>query len=176
MNEIFSKKEVNVLDFGAKPHTEFKLDETTYLKNAHDLAEEVVLAKNNTKAIYSAICEVSKSGGGKVIVPAQKGDVFYTSAIHLEDNVNLVIEEGATLKFTSDTSLYQGDFMKEIYGGGVDEDGLTLTRFESVELMNYSPFIYAYGKKNIAISGKGTLDGSATKGDGKNAESYVWHN
>ena len=36
-----------------------------------------------------------------------------------------------------------------------------LTRFEGVELMNYSPLIYAYNKQNIAVTGKGTLDGQA---------------
>jgi polygalacturonase len=31
-----------------------------------------------------------------------------------------------------------------------------------MELMNYSPLIYAYGEKNIAITGGGTLDGQAS--------------
>ena len=35
------------------------------------------------------------------------------------------------------------------------------TRWEGVELMNYSPFIYAYEAENIAITGPGTLDGQA---------------
>ena len=65
--------------------------------------------------------------------------------------------------------------MKEIYGDDVDDKGLTLTRFESVELMNYSPFIYAYGKKNIALTGEGTLDGQATTGDGKDPSTMIWH-
>lgn len=34
-----------------------------------------------------------------------------------------------------------------------------LTRWEGVELYNYSPLIYAYNEKNIAITGEGTLDG-----------------
>ena len=33
------------------------------------------------------------------------------------------------------------------------------TRFEGVEMMNYSPLIYALGQDNIAITGEGTLDG-----------------
>src|SRR4029079_13970922 len=35
------------------------------------------------------------------------------------------------------------------------------TRFEGTELMNYSPFIYAYEEQDIAITGAGTLDGQA---------------
>ncbi|HKE88231.1 MAG TPA: glycoside hydrolase family 28 protein, partial [Vicinamibacterales bacterium] len=39
---------------------------------------------------------------------------------------------------------------------------LVLTRWEGVELMNYSPFIYAFEATNIAITGPGTLDGQAS--------------
>jgi hypothetical protein len=35
------------------------------------------------------------------------------------------------------------------------------TRWEGVELYNYSPFIYANGVENVAITGSGTLDGQA---------------
>ncbi len=177
MREIFARKTVAITDakYGAESHDVFPVVEGTYKKSPEDAAAEAELAKKNTKAIYAAIKEVSEAGGGTVVVPAQDGKVFYTSAIHLEDNVNLHLEEGAELKFTTDTSLYVGDLMKEVYGEDVDELGLTLTRFEAVELMNYSPFIYAYGKKNIAITGKGKLDGQATTGDTKNPATMVWH-
>jgi polygalacturonase len=39
---------------------------------------------------------------------------------------------------------------------------LVYTRWEGVELMNYSPLVYAFEQKNIAITGEGTLDGQAT--------------
>ena len=32
-------------------------------------------------------------------------------------------------------------------------------------MMNYSPFVYAYGQENVAITGEGTLDGQASKGE-----------
>jgi polygalacturonase len=35
------------------------------------------------------------------------------------------------------------------------------SRWEGVELMNYSPFIYAFDAQNIAVTGSGTLDGQA---------------
>ena len=38
---------------------------------------------------------------------------------------------------------------------------LVYTRFEGTELMNYSPFIYAWDQQDIAITGGGTLDGQA---------------
>lgn len=175
MEAIFAKREASIVDYGAEAHTAFAIVDGTYKKSDADAKAEAELAKKNTKAIYAAIKAVSEAGGGTVVVPAVSGKVFYTSAIHLEDNVNLHLEKGAVLKFTTDTSLYQGELMKEVYGDDVDDKGLTLTRFESVELMNYSPFIYAYGKKNIAITGEGTLDGQASIGDGTNPETMVWH-
>jgi len=38
---------------------------------------------------------------------------------------------------------------------------VVLTRWEGTELYNYSPLIYAYQATNIAITGKGTIDGNA---------------
>ena len=99
---------------------------------------------DNTEAISKAIYACNKAGGGRVVVPA---GVFMTGAVHLLSNVNLHISEGATLKFSTDTAKY----LPAVY-----------TRWEGTELMNYSPFIYAFEQQNIAITGKGTLDGSAS--------------
>ena len=68
-----------------------------------------------------------------------------TVAITLKSNVNLHVSEGATLRWLYEPARYP----------------IVFTRFEGVELMNFSPFIYAYGQENIAITGKGTLDGGA---------------
>lgn len=95
-----------------------------------------------TEAINKAIVECNKNGGGTVIVPS--GD-WQTGAIRLLSNVNLHISEGATLKWSFDLDKYP----------------LVYTRWEGVECMNFSPFIYAYGQENIAITGLGTLDGGA---------------
>ena len=99
---------------------------------------------DNTEAIRKAIEACNRAGGGRVVVPA---GVFMTGAIHLKSNVNLHISEGATLKFFTDPSKY----LPVVY-----------TRWEGTELMNYSPFIYAFEQRNIAITGKGTLDGGAS--------------
>lgn len=97
----------------------------------------------STKAIQSAIDKCSEAGGGKVIVPE---GVFLTGAIHLKDNVNLYVSEHATLLFSRNFD----DYLPVVHA-----------RFEGNDLMNYSPFIYAKGVKNIGISGKGKLDGNA---------------
>ncbi|HXT15404.1 MAG TPA: glycoside hydrolase family 28 protein [Gemmatimonadaceae bacterium] len=96
-----------------------------------------------TDAIRRAVEACAAAGGGRVLVPAGR---FLTGPIHLESRVNLHVAKGATLAFTRDTSKYLP---------------AVLTRFESTELMNYSPFIYALDQSDIAITGEGTLDGQA---------------
>jgi len=93
-------------------------------------------------AIQQAIDKAAKAGGGRVVVPA--GD-YETPPIHLRSNVELHVAKDATLRFTRDTAKYP----------------LVLTRWEGVELMNYSPLIYALDCEDIAITGEGTLDGQA---------------
>lgn len=97
-----------------------------------------------TLSIKKAIEKCSKEGGGKVLVPNGK---FLTGPIHLDNNVNLHLEEGAELLFSTNPD----DFYPLVH-----------TSFEGLQLMNYSPLIYAKGKKNIAVTGKGTLNGQAS--------------
>ena len=54
----------------------------------------------NTKAFADAIAACTQAGGGRVVVPT--GGSYLTGAIHLDDNVNLHIEAGATIKFSDD--------------------------------------------------------------------------
>ncbi|OWR15105.1 glycoside hydrolase family 28 protein [Chryseobacterium sp. VAUSW3] len=97
-----------------------------------------------TESIRKAILACSKDGGGKVIVPAGK---FLSGPIHLENNVNLHLMEGAEILFSTNPD----DFYPLVH-----------TSFEGMELMNYSPLIYAKNKKNIAVTGKGILNGQAS--------------
>jgi unsaturated rhamnogalacturonyl hydrolase len=97
-----------------------------------------------TEAIKKAIIACNAAGGGRVVV---EHGVFLTGAVHLLSNVNLYIAEGSTLKFSTDFSKYLP---------------VVRARFEGTECMNYSPLIYAFQQENIAITGKGTLDGSAS--------------
>ncbi|MGH7621968.1 MAG: glycoside hydrolase family 28 protein, partial [Gemmatimonadaceae bacterium] len=94
-------------------------------------------------AIRDAIGACHQAGGGRVVVPAGR---FLTGAVRLESNVDLHLARGATLAFSQNPAHYLP---------------AVLTRFESTELMNYSPFIYAVDSTNVAISGQGTLDGQA---------------
>ncbi len=108
-------------------------------------------SNDSSLAIARAIDACSKAGGGRVVVPAGE---FLTGAVHLKSNVNLYLVRGATLKFSTDASKYP----------------IVATRFEGMECMNVSPFIYAFGQTNIAITGEGTLDGQSN-----NEHWWNWH-
>ena len=99
-----------------------------------------------TKAFADAIAACNKAGGGRVVVPAGK---FLTGAIHLLSNVNLHVTKDATILFSTDPQKYLP---------------VVFTRYECTEVMNYSPFIYAFEQQNVAVTGEGTLDSQADKG------------
>lgn len=114
-------------------------------------AKTTATAAQNQKAINRVISLVSKKGGGKVIIP--KG-IWNTGAIELKSHVNLVLEEGATLHFAFEPKLYP----------------LVRTSWEGLACWNYSPCIYAYKATDIAITGKGTIDGG-----GNNDTFWQWN-
>lgn len=95
----------------------------------------------STEAFRKAIEAANKAGGGRVVVPAGE---FLTGAIHLKSNVNLHVSKGGVVKFSTNPK----DYLPLVH-----------TRWEGMELMHLSPFIYAYEQTNIAITGEGTLDG-----------------
>src|SRR5829696_8510661 len=98
---------------------------------------------DSTAAFRRVIDQCSKAGGGKVVVPA---GTYLTGAIHLKSNVNLEVSAGATIKFSQNPK----DYLPVVF-----------SRWEGVEVFNYSPFIYAFEQQNIAITGEGTLDGQS---------------
>lgn len=98
---------------------------------------------NSLPAINNAITECSVKGGGKVVLPA--GRYFCKGSVIIKSNVNLHFEDGAELFFSSD----ENDYLPCV-----------LTRWEGTEVFNYSPMIYAYNVMNIAITGKGIINGN----------------
>jgi polygalacturonase len=98
----------------------------------------------NTQAFAKAIAACHRAGGGHVIVPA--GGSFLTGAIHLRSNVDLHVEQNATILFSQNPA----DYLPVVF-----------TRWQGIELMNYSPFVYCYGQRNVAVTGAGTLNGQA---------------
>ncbi|MBR1448664.1 MAG: glycoside hydrolase family 88 protein [Prevotella sp.] len=108
-------------------------------------AKPTATAAQNQTAIQKAIDKCSKKGGGRVIVPA--GQTFETGAIALKSHVNLVIEEGAVLKFAFQPDLYP----------------IVETSWEGLDCYNLSPCVYAFQQTDIALTGKGTIDGGGSR-------------
>jgi polygalacturonase len=90
-------------------------------------------------AIATAIDKASKAGGGVVVIPAGE---WLTRKVHLKSNVNLHLNKGAVLLFSEDPT----DYLPAVH-----------STWEGMECMNYSPLIYAYECKNIAITGEGEV-------------------
>lgn len=107
---------------------------------------------DNTAAFRKAIQACAAAGGGSVVVPAGK---FLTGPIVLKSNVNLnLVAASSTILFTTNFKAYLP---------------VVPTRWQGIDLMNYSPFIYAYADPktsspltNIGITGLGTIDGQAS--------------
>ena len=99
----------------------------------------------NTTAFRSAIAACAEAGGGRVVVPAGR---YYTGPIHLRSGVNLHLSEGAEIIF-SDTL---ADYLPVV-----------LVRVGGIELYNYSPLVYARDCTNIAVTGRGQLNGNAKR-------------
>lgn len=91
-----------------------------------------------------SISDCHRAGGGRVVIPA---GTYYTKAVHLLSNVNLHLDKGAVLKFST---------CPEDYAPQVP------TRWEGIDCMGTSPLIYAYRQENIAVTGEGILDGQAS--------------
>lgn len=100
---------------------------------------------DDSKAIKDAIEACNKAGGGKVIVPVGN---YLSGPIYIKSNVNLHLEKDARIMFSTNPK----DYLPLVH-----------TRWEGIEVMNYSPLVYAFEEKNIAITGEGTLDGQASK-------------
>jgi polygalacturonase len=94
-----------------------------------------------SEAFKAAMAACHAAGGGRVVVPS---GVFLTGPIHLLSQVNLHLAAGATIRFTTNPAAYLP---------------VVFTRYESTEVMNYSPLVYAFGQTNIAVTGEGVLDG-----------------
>ena len=120
------------------PETHFP-DKTYNIKDFGAVADAKT---SNTLVFEKAIKACASKGGGKVLVPNGK---YLTGPIHLESNVNLHLEDNAEILFSLNPKEYP----------------IVHTSWEGTEVMNYSPLIYAKGKTNVAVTGKGTLNGQA---------------
>ncbi|MBQ6773043.1 MAG: glycoside hydrolase family 28 protein [Synergistaceae bacterium] len=143
----------------AFPDVDFVVTDAKYSALVSDMDEEYFTAdpdnkdghltktqkvKDYTKAIQAAIDEANRAGGGRVVIPS---GVYYTGSIEIKSNVNLHLSEGCELRFVRNIS-------NKYYP-------MVLTSFEGNDTYNYAAPVRAFHAKNIALTGKGTLNPQA---------------
>jgi len=101
-------------------------------------------------AFDKAMAACKAQGGCKVIVTA--GVYLVNGPIHLVDNTCIKLQKGAKLVFGTNADNYLPSVP---------------TSWEGTFVNNYSPLIYAYKVKNVAIIGEGIIDGNGKDGFGK---------
>jgi polygalacturonase len=95
----------------------------------------------NTEIIAKAIASLAKRGGGKLVIPA---GLWLTGPVRLQSNIELHLEEGALLQFSSDFKQYP-------------EVTYNLNGEKETRLL--SP-IFGENLRNVAITGRGVVDGA----------------
>ena len=117
------------------PH--FKRD-TFNIMNYGAVADGMTL---NSAAINKTIDECAKQGGGTVLIP--RGS-FVTGPILMKSNINLHLDKGALVIFSSDFNQYP----------------LVVSTFEGVEAARCQSPVTAEYLENIAITGEGIMNGN----------------
>ena len=95
----------------------------------------------NTDAFAKAIDALSQKGGGRLVVPQ---GVWHTGPIVLKSNIELHLKAGAVILFAADETLYP----------------IVETSFEGLDTRRLQSPLSAKGATNIAITGKGVIDGN----------------
>ncbi|HVM59952.1 MAG TPA: glycoside hydrolase family 28 protein [Verrucomicrobiae bacterium] len=94
-----------------------------------------------TEAIHKAIDAAASRGGGTVFFPS---GTYLTGPIHLQSHITLYLDAGATIKFSTNFD----DYLP-----------MVPSRWEGISVTNFSPLISAFQASDVAIVGRGTLDG-----------------
>jgi polygalacturonase len=101
----------------------------------------------NTAAFARAVAAAKQAGGGQIVVPAGRwltGPIQITDDGGSCDGIDLHVDAGAEVLFSTDFQ----DYLPVVR-----------TRWEGMDVMNYSPLVYFHGCKNVALTGEGTLTG-----------------
>ncbi len=93
-----------------------------------------------TAAFAKAVVACAAAGGGTLFVPAGK---YLTGSIQLESNLTLDLAAGTEL----------------LYSGDPADSPLVPARWEGTNVFTHAPLIYANGRQNITITGRGSLNG-----------------
>ena len=95
----------------------------------------------NTDAFSKAFDKLEEMGGGRLIVP---DGIWFTGPIGLRSHTELHLEDNAIIIFSTDQDLYP----------------IIDTNFEGLDVRRCLSPVHADGKTDIAITGKGIIDGN----------------
>ncbi len=118
----------------------FAAESRTLVFNPLDYGAVADGKTNNTAAFAKVMAACHEAGGGTVWVTAGK---YLTGSVRLMDNVTLHLDAGAEL----------------LYSGDPADSPIVPSRWECTNVYTHAPLIYADGCQNIAITGRGTLNG-----------------
>lgn len=96
---------------------------------------------NNAQVFNKAVSQISEKGGGTLVVPS---GIWLTGPIVFKSRINLYLEKGALLLFSSN----------------YDDYPLVKAVFEGLETRRCQSPISGTNLTDIAITGSGTIDGA----------------
>lgn len=94
----------------------------------------------DTAAFARTVEACAQAGGGTIVVPAGR---YLTGSVALRGNMTLQLEAGSEL----------------LYSPNPADSPLVASRWESTTAFIHAPLIYAKDAQNVAITGRGTLNG-----------------
>jgi len=152
----FRKQDFDITAYGAKTCKLSRVKAWISFEEQDTIATPVAGSPDCYAAIRDAIKACSDAGGGRVVIPA--GDWYCAGPIVLLSNVNVHLSAKAHVYFSHNPADYAkyGDIDCGKHGK------LSISRWQSNDVLNYSSMIYAYNQHNIALTGDdwtSTLDG-----------------
>jgi len=104
----------------------------------------------NTRVFEKVVALVAEQGYGTIVLPSP-GE-YLSAPFNLTSNLLFVVEPGATLLASNDTSLWPLLPPLPSYGQGRDHPG-----------WRYTSFLHGDGVANLTITGGGTIDGQGAR-------------
>jgi polygalacturonase len=98
---------------------------------------------DNRPVFEQAIQALAEKGGGKLTVPP--GIYWVDGPIVMQSNIHIELQENATIRFSTNSASYLPAVKQ---------------RWEGTVCYNYSPLIRGHNLTNLALTGKGTIDGA----------------
>jgi len=117
------------------------------MRRVFDISEFGALGNGmayDAPAIQSAIDACSQAGGGTVFFPAGR---YVTGSLFLREDITLYVDAGATLLGSENPADYP----------------MIPSRWEGVTRETHAPLITGAGLRNVAVIGRGTIDGRGAR-------------